>query len=249
MCAPSLERGRIKFFDGKVGIWFFAIDRKAKRSSKNTGTVSGVTDILDPVTVDAAEYRSKMCGKNGVFAKIREKMPWLKGKTIYLQHDGAKPHTAKMNLTRLEDRGQEARLRDRRRRPAGPITRPQLLRPRLLQQSAIRHQVRRSVHLVRASRGRFAVLGGLSTRKNGVLLALLDYLLPRHLGIGVAATTTTTATAKIAGGPVKASQKTVMYRMICRHFFTTVPSVYPHQRPSSRLRQRCLMRCRKSRLG
>lgn len=96
LCAVARPRPEYDF-DGKIGIWFFTRERKAKRSNKSTGTVAGESDVFEPVSVDAAEYRSTMCGADGVFAKIREKMPWMRGKTLWLQHDGAPCHTAKNN--------------------------------------------------------------------------------------------------------------------------------------------------------
>ena len=54
-------------FDGKVGIWSFTKLRKAKRGNRSTGTVAGETDIVETVTVDAAEYRRVMLTKGGVF--------------------------------------------------------------------------------------------------------------------------------------------------------------------------------------
>jgi len=94
-------------FDGKIGIWYFANVRKAKRSHKATGTVKGVTDIMETYTVDAKVYRQHITGKGGVMEAIREKMWWYKkgsgkpeaGQEIWLQHDGARPHTAKVNET------------------------------------------------------------------------------------------------------------------------------------------------------
>ena len=50
-------------FDGKIGLWFFGITRKAKKSHASTGTIKGVTDILETVTVDAKEYRKKVLGR------------------------------------------------------------------------------------------------------------------------------------------------------------------------------------------
>ena len=65
-------------FDGKVGIWSFTKLRKAKRSNRSTGTVAGETDIVETVTVDAAEYRRVMLTKGGVFDAIRTKLWWFK---------------------------------------------------------------------------------------------------------------------------------------------------------------------------
>ena len=106
LCAVARPRPEYNF-DGKIGIWFFAVDRKAKRSNKKTGTVAGVTDVLESLTVNAEEYRKTMCGSHGVFAKIREKMPWMRGKTLWLQHDGAGAHTAKKNDAIWESEGRK----------------------------------------------------------------------------------------------------------------------------------------------
>ena len=92
-------------FDGKVGIWPFTVVRKAKRSHSSTGTVAGVTEILESVTVTAEEYRKVMLRKDGVFDSIRRKMWWFApdsgepeaGQIVWYQHDGARPHTAKAN--------------------------------------------------------------------------------------------------------------------------------------------------------
>ena len=93
-------------FDGKIGIWPFTVKRVAKRSCQRTGTVAGVSMILEDVTVDAEEYRKKitMCG--GVFDCMRKKMTWFKagsgkpeaGCVLYMQQDGARPHTTDANL-------------------------------------------------------------------------------------------------------------------------------------------------------
>ena len=61
-------------FDGKLGIWPFTLTRTAQRSDKRTGTVAGVTEIVQTVTVTADEYRRVMLMKDGVFDAIREKM-------------------------------------------------------------------------------------------------------------------------------------------------------------------------------
>jgi hypothetical protein len=116
MFLSAVARPRPEYgFDGKIGIWYFAVERKAKRSHKATGTIKGVTDILETVTVDAKEYRTKLCCKGGVMDAIREKMWWFKegsgqpeaGKTIWLQHDGARPHTAQVNLPVYKAKGKQ----------------------------------------------------------------------------------------------------------------------------------------------
>ena len=89
-------------FDGKLGIWPFVRYREAKRSDKRTGTRKGETVIMESVTVDAESYRKVILGKDGVMDMIRAKMWWFEkgsgkkeaGLPIFLQQDGARPHTA-----------------------------------------------------------------------------------------------------------------------------------------------------------
>ena len=105
-------------FDGKLGIWEFAFERLAKGSNKNTGTVKGVTVILEDVKVDGEAYRKKITGKDGVFDMMREKIWWFKkdakhngqptpeaGRTLYMQQDGASPHKTQMNLNHFASEG------------------------------------------------------------------------------------------------------------------------------------------------
>ena len=100
-------------FDGKIGIWPFTVERAAKRSCQRTGTVAGVTMILEDVTVDAEEYRKKITMRGGVFDCMREKMPWFKagsgkpeaGCVLYMQQDGARPHTTDANLQHFAREG------------------------------------------------------------------------------------------------------------------------------------------------
>ena len=107
-------------FDGKLGVWEFAIERVAKRSNKATGTVAGETIIMEDVKVDAEAYRKKITGKGGVFEAVRKTMWWFKknakhhgqptpeaGKTLYMQQDGARPHTTAVNLNHFASEGKK----------------------------------------------------------------------------------------------------------------------------------------------
>ena len=104
LAVTALPRAEYQF-DGKIGIWPFAVQRKAKRSDSRAGTVAGETDVLESVVVNAEEYRKVMLKKNGVLDTMREKMWWFKvgsgkpeaGEVLYYQHDGARSHTAKVN--------------------------------------------------------------------------------------------------------------------------------------------------------
>ena len=47
--------------------------------------------------------------QHGVFDFIEAKMPWMKGKTIWIQQDGAKPHTKTGTVRDLEKAGSSHR--------------------------------------------------------------------------------------------------------------------------------------------
>ncbi|CAN0013385.1 unnamed protein product [Discosporangium mesarthrocarpum] len=76
------------WFDGKMGIWPIADTVAAMRSSKNRkkGTV-----MLKPATVNAERYNELMIDK--AIPAIKARMPRPPGHTIFVQQDGAKPHT------------------------------------------------------------------------------------------------------------------------------------------------------------
>jgi len=96
-----------------IGIWPSTVERVAKRSCRRTGTVAGATMILEDVKVDAEEYRKKITMSGGVFDCMRQKMPWFKagsgkpeaGCVLYMQQDGARPHTTDANLQHFAREG------------------------------------------------------------------------------------------------------------------------------------------------
>lgn len=61
--------------------------------------------VTTPKSVDAAYYRELLTGRDGVFDKIKEKFPHLKGKPIIIQQDGAKPHNGLGNEAFIRDAG------------------------------------------------------------------------------------------------------------------------------------------------
>jgi hypothetical protein len=81
-------------FDGKIGIFPCTEWIKAKRSSKNW--VAGEEKEID-VPVTAEYYRTQM--RDALLPAIIKAMPWAgkEGRTLVIQHDGAKPHTGKGN--------------------------------------------------------------------------------------------------------------------------------------------------------
>ncbi|CAN0360891.1 unnamed protein product, partial [Discosporangium mesarthrocarpum] len=76
------------WFDGKVGIWPIADTVAAMRSSKNRkkGTM-----MLKPAAINAERCKELMINK--VIPAIKARMPRPPGHTIFVQPDGAKPHT------------------------------------------------------------------------------------------------------------------------------------------------------------
>ncbi|GMF64654.1 unnamed protein product [Phytophthora lilii] len=74
-----------RIWDGKIGLWPFAIYEPAQRSSKNraAGTLE-----LKTYNVDRDIYRQALCRM--VIPRI--KAIWPSGKRVVLQHDNAKPH-------------------------------------------------------------------------------------------------------------------------------------------------------------
>ncbi|CAM9846246.1 unnamed protein product [Discosporangium mesarthrocarpum] len=76
------------WLEGKIGIWPIADTVAAMRSSKNRkrGTM-----ILKPATINAERYKELMIDK--VIPAIKARMPRPPSHTIFVQQDGAKPHT------------------------------------------------------------------------------------------------------------------------------------------------------------
>ena len=92
-------------FDGKIGIWPFVEYEQAQRRSKHRdkGTVE-----MKSVSCTAEAYYEMHVKPFGVIEAIVDKMPWLcgPGKHIYVQHDGAAPHTGGGNNELLNLEGQ-----------------------------------------------------------------------------------------------------------------------------------------------
>lgn len=47
-----------------------------------------------------------LCGPDGIMDAMKAKMPWMHGKPLFIQHDGAKPHNGRGNLLYIEQQGQ-----------------------------------------------------------------------------------------------------------------------------------------------
>ncbi|CAM9320721.1 unnamed protein product [Discosporangium mesarthrocarpum] len=78
------------WFDGKIGIWPIADTVAAMRSRKNRNKG---TMMLKPATINAERYKELMIDK--VIPEIKARMPRPPGHTIFVQQDGAKPHTGR----------------------------------------------------------------------------------------------------------------------------------------------------------
>ncbi|CAM9686878.1 unnamed protein product [Discosporangium mesarthrocarpum] len=76
------------WFDGKIGIWPIADIVAVMRSNKNRkkGTM-----MLKPATINAERYKELMIDK--IISVIKARMPRPPGHTIFVQQNGAKPHT------------------------------------------------------------------------------------------------------------------------------------------------------------
>jgi len=85
-------------FDGKIGIWPVAEKGVAKRSSVNRPAGAEVVNLL---SMDADEFFEMMTMEGGVFDLIKQKMPWMRDEVLYVQYDGATPHTGKDNPFKL----------------------------------------------------------------------------------------------------------------------------------------------------
>ncbi len=83
-------------FDGKIGVWAFAEEGIAKRSSCNRPRGA---KVLVPYEVNGDKWADIMTNK--VFRAIRMKMPWLKEVTV--QYDNARPHAKKDIQARLQE--------------------------------------------------------------------------------------------------------------------------------------------------
>ncbi|CAM9596737.1 unnamed protein product [Discosporangium mesarthrocarpum] len=92
MFLAAVARPRMIFdgmwFNGKIGIWPIADTVAAMRSSKNR---KKGTTMLKPATVNVDSYKELIIDK--VIPAIKARMTRPPGHTIFVQQDGAKPHT------------------------------------------------------------------------------------------------------------------------------------------------------------
>jgi hypothetical protein len=91
-----------RFFDGKIGIYEIAEVRQAIRNSIHRPRGA---DVITPVSLDSEKYYQMMTRPGGVIESIKQKMPWMVGREIVVQHDGAPVHEGRGNLLRLNEAG------------------------------------------------------------------------------------------------------------------------------------------------
>ena len=80
----KLYRFVILFFE----VWLFSV-----RFAISVNRPAGIP-ITKPRTIDADFYKHLLLMPGGVIATAKEKMPWMRGRRLKIQHDGARPHTA-----------------------------------------------------------------------------------------------------------------------------------------------------------
>lgn len=79
-------------FSGKIGLWPCTQTVLAKKNSKNR---PAGTPEVKTCNVTSEFYQNLFTMQGGVLDKIKHRMPWLRGRRVKIQHDGARPHTGK----------------------------------------------------------------------------------------------------------------------------------------------------------
>ncbi|CAM9463790.1 unnamed protein product [Discosporangium mesarthrocarpum] len=85
-CPMKISNGL--WFDGMIGIWSIVDIKVAQRTSKNQPKGA---KVLVPAMVYGERYMKLMIKE--VIPAIKACMPRMEGHTIFVQQDGAKPHT------------------------------------------------------------------------------------------------------------------------------------------------------------
>ncbi|CAM9495627.1 unnamed protein product [Discosporangium mesarthrocarpum] len=81
-----------------MGIWPIVDTVRAKRNSKNCKKGK---PIIKPATVNGERYKKLMITE--AMPAIKARMPRRPGHTIFVQQDGAKPHTRKGAMETIRD--------------------------------------------------------------------------------------------------------------------------------------------------
>lgn len=88
-------------FDGKIGIW--RVQKEKICTKTNRFHRRGDVYFKDS-TMDGELYKDFM---QKIFAAVKQKMPWLKGKEVIVQQDGAPAHTTTENLRHFDQEGKK----------------------------------------------------------------------------------------------------------------------------------------------
>jgi hypothetical protein len=97
LARPQPDRG----FDGRIGMWRVNEERICKRTSR----YHQKDDVyMHDCTMTAIIYRGFMMQ---IFQQIKRKMPWLRGQPVFVQQDGAAPHTGKGNMDYFDIHGRK----------------------------------------------------------------------------------------------------------------------------------------------
>ena len=86
---PRYDHHKKSWWNGLIGIWPFAKEEPAKRTSKNR--VKGTMELKATQSVTGKEHEQMMLEK--VLPALKASWPSGKNRTIYIQMDNAKPHT------------------------------------------------------------------------------------------------------------------------------------------------------------
>jgi hypothetical protein len=91
-----------EIFNGKIGMWPCVKWSPAQRTSKNR--VKG-TNEMQPRSLDSDFYYELFTKRGGVIDAIKKKMFPALHRTIYIQQDGARPHTGRNVMHAIETFG------------------------------------------------------------------------------------------------------------------------------------------------
>jgi len=92
------------WFDGRIGMWPCVERRQAVRNSVNRPAGTWETH---PRNIDGEYYIDLMIGPGGVVDKIKEKLHWKQDIPLFIQQDGASPHTKGGNFELIAQAGHQ----------------------------------------------------------------------------------------------------------------------------------------------
>jgi len=92
------------YFDGKIGLFPVGETQPAARASKNRpkGEL-----VWRDFTLNAHSYLALLTQEGGILSEVKRKMPWMHGRKLYIQHNGAPAHIADENQYLLSCAGKQ----------------------------------------------------------------------------------------------------------------------------------------------